>query len=165
MIRSKWLSLATILIAAFLVPSVPARAEDPTTKSLEDYLKATRGDVMERRESALKTFIKLDEAQSKTFWQLKNDYDAELKKNNEARAAGLREFAKVYRTITPEQAKDLGARSLKLDEERNALRRKYFDLMSEKVSPLAAGQFLQLERQFETMMDFKVQSVVPLAGE
>jgi hypothetical protein len=59
----------------------------------------------------------------------------------------------------------MGARSLKLDEDRNALRRKYFDVMSEKVSPLAAGQFLQLERQFETMMDFKVQSVVPLAGE
>ena len=64
-----------------------------------------------------------------------------------------------------EQAKDLGARSLKVDDERNALRRKYFDLMSQKVSPLAAGQFLQLERQFETMMDLKVQSVVPLAGE
>ncbi len=165
MTRSKWLSLATILVAAALVLSLPARAEDPTTKSLEEYLKAARGDVMERRESALKTFIKLDAAQSKTFWQLKNDYDAELKKNNEARATALREYAKVYKTITPEQAKDLAARSLKLDDDRNALRRKYFDLMSEKVSPLVAGQFLQLERQFETMMDFKVQSVVPLAGE
>ncbi len=165
MIRSKWLPLATMLVAAALALSLPARAEDSTAKSLEEYLKAERGDVMERRESALKTFIKLDAAQSKAFWQLKKEYDAELKANNEARAAGLREFAKVYKTITPEQAKDLGARSLKLDEERNALRRKYFDLMSEKVSPLAAGQFLQLERQFETMMDFKVQSVVPLAGE
>ncbi len=165
MTRSKWLSIATIFIAASLSLSLPARAEDPTTKSLEEYLKAARGDVMERRESALKTFVKLDEAQSKAFWQLKKDYDAELKKNNEARAAGLREFAKVYKTITPEQAKDLATRSLKLDDDRNALRRKYFDLMAEKVSPLAAGQFLQLERQFETMMDFKVQSVVPLVGE
>ncbi len=165
MIRSRRLPLATMLVAAALVLTLPARAEDRTTRSLEEYLEATRGDVMERRESALKTFIKLDEAQSKAFWQLKKEYDTELKANNEARAAGLREFAKVYKTITPEQAKDLATRSLKLDDDRNALRRKYFDLMSEKVSPLAAGQFLQLERQFETMMDFKVQSVVPLAGE
>ena len=165
MIRSKWLPLATILVSAALILSLPARAEDPTTKSLEEYLKAARGDVMERRESALRTFIKLDETQSKTFWQLKKEYDAELTANGDARKTLLREYAKVYKTITPAQAKDMGARSLKLDEDRNALRRKYFDVMSEKVSPLAAGQFLQLERQFETMMDFKVQSVVPLAGE
>jgi len=104
----KWLPLATILIALSLVLSLPARAEDPTTKSLEEYLKAARGDVMERRESALRTFIKLDETQSKTFWQLKKEYDAELTANGDARKALLREYAKVYKTITSAQAKDMG---------------------------------------------------------
>jgi hypothetical protein len=37
--------------------------------------------------------------------------------------------------------------------------------MSEKVSVLVAGQFLQLERQFETLMDVQTQAIVPLAGE
>jgi uncharacterized protein with HEPN domain len=163
--RSKWLPLSTILLAAALVLALPAFAEDPTTKSLEEHLKAVRGDIMERRESALRTLIRLDESQAKTFWTLRDQYDAELKKIGEARGALLREYAKVYKNPTPEQAKDIAFRSLKLDDDRNTLRRKYFELMTEKVSVIAASQFLQLERQFETMMDVKVQAVVPLAGD
>jgi len=165
---AKWLPLSVLLVVAALFLSPPAQAEgskDPTTKALGEHLKAVRGDIMAKRESALKTLIVLDESQAKAFWPLKDQYDAELRKNGEARQALLREYAKVYKNPSPEQAKDLAKRSLKLDEDRNNLRGKYFDLMSEKVSVVAAGQFLQLTRQFETMMDMKVQSVVPLAGE
>jgi len=166
--RSKWLSLSTILIASALVLSLPARSAepmDPATQALEEYLKATRGDLVQRRDSAVQTLIKLDGDQARTFAQLKGQYDAELKKIGEARGALLREYAKVYRNMSPDQAKDFAIRSIKLDEERNNLRRKYFDLMSEKVSVLVAGQFLQLERQFETLMDVQSQAIVPLAGE
>ena len=165
MIRSKSFPLSALLVSAALVLSLPALAADPAAQSLEDHLKIVRGDVMEKRDSALKALLQLDDAQGKAFWPLKAQYDAELKKIGEAREALLKEYAKVYKTMTPAQAKDIATRSLKLDDDRNALRRKYFDLMSEKVTPLAAGQFLQLERQFETMMDLKVQAVVPLAGE
>lgn len=166
--RSKWLSLSTILIASALVLALPARSAepmDPATQALEEYLKATRGDLVQRRDSAVQTLIKLDGDQAKTFAQLKGQYDAELKKIGEARGALLREYAKVYKSMSPDQAKDFAIRSIKLDEERNNLRRKYFDLMSEKVSVLVAGQFLQLERQFETLMDVQSQAIVPLAGE
>ena len=166
--RSKWLSLSTILIASTLILSLPARAaepKDPATQSLEEYLKAARGDILQRRDSAVRTLIKLDGDQAKTFAQLMGQYDAELKKIGEARGALLREYAKVYKNPTPDQAKDIALRSIKLDEDRNALRRKYFDLMAEKVSVLVAGQFLQLERQFETLMDVQTQAIVPLAGE
>ena len=164
MVRGRWLLFSTMLGCAALVLSAPTPAADPAAQSLEDQIKAMRGDIMERRESALKVLVTLDEAQAKAFWPLKSQYDAELKKLGEAREALLREYVKVHKAMTPAQAKDIASRSLKLDDDRNALRRKYFDLMAEQVSPVAAGQFLQLERQFETMMDFKVQSIVPLAG-
>ena len=166
--RSKWLSLSTILIASTLILSLPARAaepKDPATQSLEEHLKAARGDILQRRDSAVRTLIKLEGDQAKTFAQLMAQYDAELKKIGEARGALLREYAKVYKNPSPDQAKDVAIRSIKLDEDRNALRRKYFDLMADKVSVLVAGQFLQLERQFETLMDVQTQAIVPLAGE
>jgi hypothetical protein len=164
LIRLKSLMFSLLLLGAVLVASQSARAAEPPAQSLEDHLKATREDIRARRESAIRTLVSLDEAQAKVFWPLKSQYDAELKTNGEAREALLREYAKVYQKITPSQAQALGVRSLKLDEDRNALRRKYFDLMSEKVSPVAAAQFLQIERQHETMMDLEVQKIVPLAG-
>jgi len=51
-----------------------------------------------------------------------------------------------------------------LDEQRAALHKKYFDLMVERVNPVVAAQFLQLQRQFETMGDLKLATYVPLAG-
>jgi len=163
-IRSNGLPFLAILAGAALLVSTPARAADPAVKALENQVEAMRGDVMERRESALKVLIPLDGEQATMFWPLKAEYDEELRKNGKAREALLREFVKAGATITAEQAKDIATRSLKLDEDRLQLRRKYFELMSEKVSPLASAQFLQLERQFETMMDFKLQAIVPLAG-
>ena len=168
MTRSKWLPLSTILIASTLALSLPAQAagpQDPANQALEDHLKAARGDIYQRRDSAVRTLIKLEGDQAKTFAQLMAQYDAELKKVGEARGALLREYAKVYKNPTPDQAKDMALRSIKLDEDRNNLRRKYFELMAEKVSVLVAGQFLQLERQFETLMDVQTQAIVPLAGE
>ena len=168
MTRSKCVLVSMLLIAAVPLLSLPAQAESPndaTVKALEEYLKAARGDLMQRRDSAVKTLIKLDGDQAKAFAQLREQYDAELKKIGDARGTLLREYAKVYKSPSPEQAKDFAARSIKLDEDRNNLRRKYFDLMSEKVSVLAASQFLQLQRQFETLMDVQTQSIVPLAGE
>lgn len=163
---SRWrpsILIVSVVLATLLL-ATPARAADPEVKALESQIDTMRGDVMERRESALKVLIPLDGEQATAFWPLKAEYDDELKKIGKAREALFREYVKNSKTITAEQAKDFAARSLKLDEDRLALRRKYFDLMSEKVSPVAAAQFLQLERQFETMMDFKVQAVVPLAG-
>lgn len=167
MSRSKWSLLATLLFLSALVLSQPAHGEEqkaPASQSLEDHLKVVRGDVLQKRESALRTVIELDENQAKAFWPLKEQYDAELKKIGESREVLLREYVKVYQSLSAEKAADLATRSLKLDDDRNALRRKYFDLMSRKVSPVAASQFLQLQRQFETMMDLKVQTVIPLAG-
>jgi hypothetical protein len=165
LIRSKLLPISALLVGTALALSRPLLAADPAAQALKDQYRAVRGDVIAKRDSALQTLIKLDEGQAKAFWPLKAQYDAELKKIGEAREALLKEYAKVYKAPSPAQATDLATRSLKLDDDRNALRRKYFDLMSEKVSPLAAGQFLQLERQFETMMDFKAQAIIPLAGE
>ncbi len=166
-IRSKWLAGFVLLIGAIAVVSFPVQAEapsDPAVQALEEHLKVVRGDIMEQRKSALTTLIQLDADQAKVFWPLKEQYDKELQKIGDARRALLEEYAKAYKNLTPDAAKEMGLRSLKLDEERNNLRRKYFELMLDKVSPIAAAQFLQLERQFETMMDLKVQTVVPLAG-
>lgn len=167
MIRSKRLFPSTLVIGGLLVLAPTARGQEPkdaTSSHLEDHLKLVRGDLVQRRESALRTLIKVDESQAKVLWPLKDQYDTELKALAASREAVLREYAKAHKSLTPEVAKDLATRSLKLDEDRNNLRKKYFDLMSQKVSVIAAAQFLQLERQYETMMDLKVQSVVPLAG-
>jgi hypothetical protein len=98
------------------------------------------------------------------FWPITKEYDKEMKALREQRLDMLKSFTAVRDKLTPETANQLAERALSLADQRNEVRRKYFKIMSDKVSPTAAMQFLQLESQFETMADLKLATAVPLAG-
>ena len=115
----RWLP---VLLLVSLATAVPTRAADKTeAQMLDEHLQVVRGDIVAKRDSAIKTLVQVDEQHAAAFRTLREQYDALL--------------------------------------------RKYFDLMAAQVSPVAAGQFLQIERQFETMADLKVATAMPLAGE
>jgi hypothetical protein len=154
-----------LALGALLIAPTWTAAQQPTeAEMLEDQLKVIRGDITQRRDSALSTLIQLEGEQAKTFRSIVAEYDGELKKFGEGRRKLLMEYAKNYKNLSPEAAKDLAARSLALDDQRNALRRKTFERMAKEISPIVAVQFLQLQRQFETMADVKLATIVPLAG-
>jgi len=150
---------AGIAAAQTVVPETPA-AEQQT---LEQYLKMVRGDLEAQRDSALQGVLEMNEAERKAFWPLKQAYDKELAEIGKRRLAAIQDYMKSYKQPTPEKARELFDRFYKLDEDRMALRKKYFDLMSKEVSIVIAAQFSQLERQFETMGDLKLATRMPLA--
>jgi hypothetical protein len=162
---SRTLFVILLLCGATLQPGSSARAQTGSAQHLEDYLKTLRGDLVARRDSALVALVQLSEAQAKTFWPLRDAYDAEALKLSDRRVALTTEFAGTQGALTAEKARAFADRMFELESERIALRRKYFDKMAADVSPVAAVQFLQLQRQFETMLDVKAAAVVPLAGE
>lgn len=162
------LGIASLLVATVfplgLAQSAGGDAEAASqTQALEQYLKVIRGDLVAKRDSALKALLQLTENEAKMFWPLKEAYDADLKKLGEDRLELIREYGKVYDKLTPEKAQELAERSFALDEKRNALRRMYFKRISVGISPVIAVQFIQLQRQFETMGDLKVATNLPLA--
>ena len=159
----RWLSL--LLLSATAALGVAQAADKTEAQMLDEHLQAVRGDLMARRDSAIKTLVQVDPSKASAFNTLRGQYDAELKGLGDARRALLHEFLAERKNLSPEKAKDLAARSLELDSKRNAMRRKYFDLMAAQVSPIAAAQFLQVAWQFETMSDLKLATAMPLAGE
>jgi len=154
--------IATLALALALTATPQASAQ-ADKEVLRKYFDAIGTDLAKRRDSAMSVLIELNDQQSKAFWPLKQAYDAELKDIFDARFAVLEEFDGIHDALTPEKAKELAGKALDLDARRTALHRKYFELMSEKVSPVAAVQFLQLQSQFETMADMEIASRVPLA--
>lgn len=163
MIRQPWFRLLYVSLAAACVFPALGLAQG-TEKQIEESLSVVRGDILARRDAAMQAIIQLPANQAKPFAALKAAYDAELKKLGEGRKALIQEYLAAHKTLTAEKATDLAQRSLALDDQRNALRKTYFERMSKELSPVIAGQFLQLERQFETMMDLKVATVMPVAG-
>jgi hypothetical protein len=159
-------ALVAALLAALLLLTFPAAAQmDAPAKEevLEKYLSAVGEDLGARRDSALLALLELGEEEKKVFLPLLRAYDQEFSANLNTRLELLREFSAVHDKLTAEKATALAERALDLDDQRSALHRKYFRLISEKVSPIVAVQFLQLQSQFETMADLKIATNVPLA--
>jgi hypothetical protein len=157
---------ALALLAALSLPVLPTAAQmDAPAKEevLEKYLDAVGQDLGARRDSALLALLELDEEEKKVFLPLLKAYDKELDALFDARLEVLREFSAIHDKLTDEKATELAERALDIGDERTALQRKYFRLISEKVSPIVAVQFLQLQGQFETMADLKLATNVPLA--
>jgi hypothetical protein len=154
-----------LLVAACLAAPLPgaAQPEPAPGQTLEQYAKVLRWDLIARRNSALQALIHLNAEQGKKFQALKNDYDARLKKLADQRISLMEEFGKVHDKLGADQARDLANRFFKIEDDRNALRRETFERMSAQISPVVAVQFMQLQRQFETMADLKAATLVPLA--
>ena len=159
--------LVPVCIALLVLGAValPARAQDDETKALEQMLQVARGELTAKRDSALKTLVELDGEKEQAFWSLVGQYDKEMVEQRNQRRALIGEFVAAHDKLTAAQAENLADRVLDLDSARNEVRRKYFKRMSKEVSPVAAAQFLQIQWQFETMGDLKLQTAMPLATE
>ena len=157
-------------LAALFLSAVVARAQAPAAapsadeqQTLDEYVKMLRGDLTARRDSAMQAVLEMNETERKAFTPLKQAYDKELSEIGKRRLALSRDYMKVHTQLTAEKSTELFDSFCKLDEDRMALRKKYFGLMSKQVSPIVAVQFVQLERQFETMGDLKLATQMPLA--
>ena len=159
----RWLPL--LLLSAAAASGIAQAADKTEAQMLDEHLQAVRGDLIAKRDSAIKTLVQVDPSKAATFDKLRGQYDVELKALGDARKAILHEFLVDRRSLSADKAKDLASRSLELDSKRNALRKKYFDLMASQVSPISAAQFLQVAWQFETMSDLKLATAMPIAGD
>jgi len=166
--RDRPVVLVAALFACFVgvalaqVP-VPEKGSDAEQETLESYLKLVRGDLEARRDSALQGLLHLSATEAKAFAPLKQGYDQELRGIGNRRLAAIDDYVKVSSKLTPEDARRLGEVFHQLDVDRLNLRKKYFDRVSKDVSPVAAVQFMQIERQFETMGDLKLATRMPIA--
>ena len=60
------------------------------------------------------------------------------------------------------KARELGEKVLSLEEQRTALKRKYFARIADAMSPVVAARFLQAENQINMVLDLQLASQIPL---
>ena len=154
-------SLLTIAVFA-LVSSTHAQG-DPEGDTLKQYMNTLKNELLSRRDATLMAIVTLDEDGHKELASLKKSYDKELLKLAGERMKLVRDFMKVHKALTADQADDLAGRYFEQEKQRQELHHRYFKMLSEKISPVVAVQFLQVQGQFETMADMERTKYVPLA--
>ena len=162
---------AGILLLALLVCFPATRAQDKThptnadNQNIQAYLELLRSDVRQQKAEIMGSVMQLSAADAAKFWPIYSEYDAELTKLNDLRAANIQEYARTYGQMTDEKADELIQNGLKYRKQRAELLAKYYDRVKQELGAITAARFVQVEDQLLLIIDLQIDSSLPIVGE
>jgi hypothetical protein len=138
---------------------------DAQKKNIQEYINLLRSDVQQQKAEMMGTVMQLSAADAAKFWPIYSEYDAELTKVNDLRAANIQEYARTYSAMTDEKADELIQNALTYEKQRSELLAKYYDRVKQALGAITAARFLQVEHQLLLIIDLKVASSLPIVGQ
>jgi hypothetical protein len=166
------ISLALAAVAASLdrtaagpqqQPQPPAR-EVPLHRGgyLNAYIALLKSDLKSRKTGFIAEGLRLSDKEAAVFWPVYQEYEADLKRLDDARLRLVKDYAENYDGMTDARAKELVERRLALEGQRVGLERKYFKRLTKVLPGKTAARFFQLDYRFGLLMSLKSVSEIPL---
>jgi hypothetical protein len=160
-------SLALILgiLPASLLYAQEKHVQDPSTSqelNTRAYIQLLRTDLNAQKEQIIKETMQLDEKQAAVFWPIYKDYESALAKLSDEKLAMIHDYAANFMTMNDEKADQLAQRVMALDDQRNALRRQYYDRMRKSLPAVVVARFFQVDNQIQLLVDLKIASNLPI---
>jgi hypothetical protein len=167
----KWILSAALTATLSLVPNAFAQAPGaapPATEAqkanIDAYVALLRADVAAQKTAIMGQLMDLNDDQGAKFWPIYREYDFELQKLNDKKLAGIQFYAKNYDTMTDEKADELAELALELENQRNELKKAYFDKVRVQLGGILAARFLQIENQLLMVVDLQIASSLPIVS-
>ena len=139
--------------------SQPAGTADAIT---DQQLALLRKDIRSIKKQLVAANLTLTDTEATRFWQVYEQYSADMGKINDTRTAIIKEYSDGYGTLTDEQADGLIRRWLDADIDAAKLRQKYVPIFRKVLPGKKAATFFQLDRRISTMIDVQLTSQLPL---
>lgn len=164
----KTLRFACLLALTFLLsPASPAVRAAEGDDNIYNYLQLFRSDLNSAKVEVVNQVMKLSAADAQKFWPLYRQYELELGKLAISRTELIAEFVEAHKsgTFDNAHAKDIARRWFQTQRARLKLLEKYHGKIQKALSPIQAGQFLQIENQIAIFMDMAIASEMPMVGQ
>ena len=143
----------------------PGAASSAQEKNLQEYIQLLRSDIRPQKDEIMGAMMRLDVDESAKFWPIYSDYDAELTKLNNQRVANIEEYAREYNGLTNAQADNLIRQDFEFRKQRSELLAKYYGRVKDSLGAVQAARFLQIEDQLLMIIDLRILSSLPVAGQ
>ncbi|WP_420580798.1 hypothetical protein [Reichenbachiella sp.] len=148
-------NLLTLLFTIAISVSVQAQTGN-------DYLELAREVLKAEKKAAIAEGMNLTEEESKVFWPLYNEYQAELYIIQNKRIDIVTDFAENYENLTDEKADELYSASIKYQKGVLKTETKYYKKFKKNIPKGKAARFFQLENKIETLIDAQMAMEIPL---
>jgi hypothetical protein len=160
------LTIATLAVmAATGLMAQEKKVQDPAESAElneQAYIRLLRTDLKAKREQIVKEVMQLNDQQSAAFWPIYRNYDAEQTKLSNEKLAIIQDYAQNFLTMTDPKADQLAQRVMTLDEQRLAVRKKYYELLKKALPTVIVVRFFQVENQLQLILDLQIASNLPI---
>jgi hypothetical protein len=167
-----WALLSLPFAAVTLVGQTPVKSpstqKSPASlltdqeKNFRAYIELLRSDVKKNKTQIVGQVMQLDAEDAAKFWPIYTEFEAEYTEFGYGVLALILNYAANYNDMTPQVADQLAIKLFDLEQERNDLKRKYYQRFKAALDPITAARFLQVENQIERILDLQIASQLPV---
>lgn len=143
-------------------PATGAPAPAADAKSLEQSLSEFRESLQQFETDVVSKNVSLTTEEATAFWPVFQRFQTEKKAIIDAQIEAVREYAKDYETLTPEDSKAYVVSLLDRDQRIHDLRVKYLTEFAKVLPPGKAARVIQVSRSLGLAGQAKLASEIPL---
>jgi hypothetical protein len=156
----KTISIAAIVSLAS-IGTTTAQVNDEIGYMAAD-IEAARTLMQTERKILIMREMTLTNDEASAFWPLYDEYNLEVKRVGDLRVKVITDYAVNYAKMTDELAKDLLDESIKYEEQRVKLKKKYVKKFRKILPETKVVRYFQLENKLNAIIDFRTAGEIPL---
>jgi hypothetical protein len=148
-----------ICIVVVCLWALPAFAQDKPTDTMEIVREAMKSD----KRAFIALNMDLTESEGEKFWPVYDGFQGELEKVNKRLSDVIGEFAKDYKALSDEKAKQLVEEWLAIEEQTINFRKAYVSKLEAVLPSKKVMRYYQLENKIRGVLLFELAAKIPLA--
>ena len=140
------------------------RVTEPSAEDLNirAYMELLRSDVRSRAEDIVAEIMRFQDSEAEAFWPIYREYESELGKQGDRRFELIKQYSDNYQSMSDDAADQLVRGMFELEQERSALKRRFYERMKQALSAKTAARFLQVHNQILMLIDLQIASSLPV---
>ena len=138
-------------------------AQEPQQQmNLNDYLALAKEDLAVQSKKLMLVNMQLTEEEGKKYWPIYDDYFAERGKIMDERMKMYKLISEKYGSMTDEDAEMIADTFFDIEKKLSELEKDTYNKIKDELSSLRGIQFLQIQRQIDTILRLQISAQFPL---
>jgi len=152
------LAFGLLVAASAMAQTVQVQAKPLS----DDDIKLLREDVQAVKDEIITHTMQFTDAESAAFWPVYREYSREQRAIAAKRFTIIIEYAQNLDKMEDQKASSLTKQFFQVEDEAQALRRKYFTKFEKALGAKRAAKFYQVDNRLTMIMNIQLASEVPL---
>ena len=159
---TKTLMLMVVLVGFAFAQEPQAQEPKQEEMNLNDYLALAKEDLAVQSKKLMLVNMQLTEEEGKKYWPIYDSYFAERSKIMDERMEMYKFIDEKYGSMTDEDADKIAQTFFNIEEKLTKLEISTFNKVKDELSSMRGIQFLQIQRQIDTIVKLQVSAQFPL---